>query len=215
MLNWEMLVDKYSLATEVTGIVHCGAHQVEEASRYAELGVPVWWIEANPALADTIRTRLAAYTDQQLIMALLADKDNRDMVLHISGPDYAGSSSVLEWGTHTTFSPLRWVDHVTLKSRTLDSLWEEHGFVKANMVVTDLQGLDPVVLAAGMCLLEQCQFVMCEVNKAQVYQGCVEFDDLVQMMAKIDPGPPFEVAEICWVGDQNWGDCLFARADLL
>lgn len=221
LLDFDALAAKYRMTEAhtygpaVRGVVHCGAHEAEERETYNRVfgpDIPVWWIEANPQMEATIRANLEPYPNQHLIMALLADTDGEDMALHISGPEYAGSSSVLEWGSHKEFSPLRWVDHVWLKTRTLDSLWEEHDhFDGANLVVTDLQGLDGLVLSAGMSLLEQTEFVMCEVNRAQVYKGCMEVDALNAMLAAVDPGPPFVPVETYWEGTQNWGDQLLVR----
>lgn len=212
MLDWNYLVDKYDFAHRITGVVHCGAHEVEERDAYSALDIPVWWIEANPQLIPEIEARLVDYPKQQIIQALLADKAGQDMTFHISGPGYRGSSSVLEWGTHRTFSPLDWVDHVKLTSTTLNDLWLAHnGFPGANMAVTDLQGLDGAVLSAAGCLLEQCQYVYMECNRAQVYQGCMEIDEVDRMLGDVDPGPGFRRVETHWVGDQDWGDCLFER----
>ncbi len=210
LLNWDLLVEQYGLADKVTGIVHCGAHLCEEAPSYNDLSAPVWWIEANPNLRAEIETALAPYPDQHLIEALLADVDDQDMTLHISGPDYRGSSSVLDWGTHRTFSPLDWVDHVKGISRTLDSLWAEHGFAGANMLVTDLQGMDGAALRGAGRFLEQVDFVMCEVNATQVYVGCMEIDEVDALLAAVAP-VPFQRVETYWVGDQGWGDGFYSR----
>lgn len=213
MMDWPYLVKKYRLDRNVTGVVHCGAHTAEEAPDYAQIGVPVWWIEANPNLTARIEAAIAPYPEQRLISALLYDVDGQDVTLNVSGPGYDGSSSVLDWGTHRTFSDLEWVDSVTRRSVTLNTLWETvcAGFPGANMLVTDLQGADGMVLSAAGCLLEQVQFVMCEVNTDEVYQGCMRLPDLDALLASVDPGPGFDRVETLMCGDQGWGDALYLR----
>ena len=141
MLDWASLRRKYNFA-QVNGIVHLGAHLAEEAPSYAELGnVPVWWVEANPGVFDKIREALKPYPRQTLIEALITDVDGEERKFNVTNYD-GMSSSVLEFGTHPTFSPdTVWVEHLTLPTRTLDSLVAEHD-IKANMLVMDLQGAE-------------------------------------------------------------------------
>jgi FkbM family methyltransferase len=207
LMDWEQMCLKYDFAHKVTGILHCGAHIAEEAGRYAQLDVPVWWVEANPNLTAEILHNLAPFPKQHLISALLADVDGEKMTLHISGPDYRGSSSVLEWGTHKQFSPLRWVDHVICQSRTLDSLHRQVGFADVNMVVTDLQGMDGAVLRGGMGLLKQVDWIMSEGNVDEVYVGCMQLPEFDAMLSV----EGFERVEIHLVGQQGWGDVLYRR----
>ncbi len=136
--------------------------------------------------------------------------------MNISGPGYRGSSSILEWGTHKEYSPLGTVDTVVLPSTTLDDLWRAHGgFPGVNMLVTDLQGADGMVMRAGMRLIEQVNWIMCEVNTADVYVGCMQLPELDAMLAAVNPGPGFERVETHMVvdarGEQGWGDCLYRR----
>jgi FkbM family methyltransferase len=203
-MDWPTLVARYDLGRTVTGILHCGAHLAEEAPDYDQLGCAVWWIEGNPELIPEIEAALAPYPHQAVIGALLSAEDDEELVLHISGPDYRGSSSVLEWGTHRTFSPLHTVKDIPLRTRTIDSLVAEHGIEGVNMVCTDLQGVDLRVLRGAAELLESVQFVMSEVNTDRVYVGCDLFGDWLEYLT----GFGFVEAERHMVGNQGWGDCL-------
>ena len=203
MLDWATLVRKYNLRGEVNGVLAVGAHLAEEAPAYAELNVPVWWVEANPGVFDKIRKALKPYPRQKLIEALITDVDGEERKFNVTNYD-GMSSSVLEFGTHPTFSPdTVWVDHLTLPTRTLDSLVDEHE-IKANMLVMDLQGAEGLALKGAAKLIESLDYVYSEFNIAEVYIGCVKLDEMDRILHD------FERVETT-PAPNGWGDCLFVR----
>lgn len=212
MLDWDVLVDRYRLVGRVTGVLHLGAHLAEEAANYAQLGVPVWWVEGNPRVLPQLEEALAPYPEQHLIHALLSEVDGAEAVFHVSNYD-GMSSSVLPFGTHPTFSPdTVFVEDVALTTRTVDSLAEEHGITGVNLVVTDLQGCDLRVLRGARRLLAGVEWVMSEVNDAEVYEGCDMVWDQDAYLAEFG----LWRKETHWVappstGPQHWGDGLWAR----
>jgi FkbM family methyltransferase len=208
MMNWPNLVKKYRLAGRVTGVLHCGAHRAEEAADYTILmpvrRTPVWWVEANPKLLPELECTLADFPGQRLIHALLGPVDGEELTLNLTGP-YTGSSSVLEFGTHPTFSPdVKMVGSVTMTTRSIDSLVKEHGIV-CNMLVMDLQGFEGPVLKGAAELLPQIDFVMSEINCKEVYKGCTRVETLDAMLTD------FVRVETLWQGEQGWGDGLWVR----
>jgi FkbM family methyltransferase len=207
MMDWDHLVSKYSLARHVTGVLHCGAHLAEEAPDYDRAfgpDVPVWWVEGNPAVFAKITGTLVSYPNQHLVCALLADIDWGEREFHVTNYD-GMSSSLLRFGTHPTFSPdTVFVNHLVLPTRTVDSLVAEHG-IAANMLVMDLQGAEGLCLAGAKDLLPSLDFVMSEVNKVEVYEGCVMVDELDRVLKD------FDRVETLWVSDFGWGDGLWIR----
>ena len=209
MMDWVALCEKYHLPDHVTGVLHCGAHLAEEAADYDEAfgpGACVWWIEANPGVVGQIRETLRPYPNQFLIAALLADVDGEEREFHVTNYD-GMSSSLLEFGTHPEFSPdTVFVRHLRMKTHTVDTVIAGLPGIEAiNMLVMDLQGAEGMCLAGAKGLLPSIDFVMSEVNKAEVYKGCVKVDELDRVLSD------FDRVETLWVSNFGWGDALWVR----
>ncbi len=208
LMDWDHLRRTYRLAERVTGVLHCGAHLGEEAREYDEAfgpDVPVWWVEGNPAVFDKITAALRPYPSQHLVRALLADVDGDRRQFHVTNKD-GMSSSLLEFGTHATLHPdTVFVEHLTLPTRTVDSLVAELGITGVNLLVMDLQGAEGLCLAGASELLPSIDFVMSEVNASELYIGNVMVGELDRMLQG------FERTETQWFADFGWGDGWWVR----
>lgn len=197
------LVTKYGM--DIRGVLHVGAHLVEERDQYEQCHVgPVTWCEANPAVIPTIQETLAAYPNQRIVQALIYSQDGVELDFHVS--NYEGmSSSILEWGTHPSFSPdTVWVEHLRLPTMTIDTLTELYD-VKANMLVMDIQGAELHALQGARRFMEGVDYVLSEVNDADVYLQCARVEQIDAALAG------FDRVETHWVADQKWGDMLAVR----
>jgi FkbM family methyltransferase len=180
----------------------------EEAPDYDQAfgsDVPVWWVEGNPAVFAKITAALSPYPNQHLIRALLADVDGDRREFHVSNND-GMPSSLLHFGTHATMHPETvFVEHLTLCTRTVDSLVAEHQITGVNLLVMDLQGAEGLCLAGATGLLASLDFVMSEVNESEVYVGAVMVDELDRILSD------FERTATLWVADFGWGDGWWVR----
>jgi FkbM family methyltransferase len=191
-----------------TGILHLGAHTAEEAPMYMQnFGpVPVWWVEANPRMIPVITRRLRRFPSQRVLQSLIYEEDGVELPFNVTNMGGL-SSSILEFGTHTSFSPeIRFVEKVTLPTRTVDSLVEEHGIV-ANFLNMDLQGAELHAIKGATKFLRGVDYILTEVNKAEVYKGCAR----VQQLDKYFKAYGLNRVKTFWVGDQGWGDALYVR----
>lgn len=204
LMSFPDLVDRYSL--KIHGVVHAGAHLAEEAPLYQELGVgPVTWIEGNPLVIVKLAGILEAYPGQRLIQALLWEEDGIEKTFNVTNYD-GMSSSLLEFGTHPTFSPdTVFVDHLMLHTRTIDSIASDVGGLEANFLNMDLQGVEGPVLRGASKFLKQIDYIITEVNCAEVYVGATQISELDEILSE------FERVETYWVPNQNWGDSLYCR----
>ena len=212
MLDFDRLMTEYDM--KVYGVLHAGAHLAEEAPDYARHGIDrVWWVEANPAVRDEILANLTPFPGQSLVQALIWDADGVDLGFNITNYD-GMSSSVYPFGTHPTFSPdTVFVDRITLTTKTIRTIWLENS-VSANLLVMDLQGAEGPALRGAGAFLDSVDYVITEVNDAQVYEGCTQVEEIDALL------PDFERVETYWVapestGPQGWGDSLLVRRDLL
>jgi FkbM family methyltransferase len=207
LMDLAALTKKYGIAP--TGVLHLGAHLAEEAGDYARLypRTTVHWVEANPAVHAKIAAKLRRYHRQQLIPALIADVDDEVRPFHVTNYD-GMSSSLLEFGTHPEFSPdTVFVDHLELPTTTVDTLVASFG-ITADFLVMDLQGAELMALRGATQFLHGVRWVMSEVNKAEVYVGCAQVDELDELLA----GYGLERVETHWVGEQGWGDAAWIKS---
>jgi hypothetical protein len=117
------------------------------------------------------------------------------------------SSSVLAFGTHPTFSPdTVFVKEEVLLSATLDRLVAENRITGCNFLSMDLQGAEMLCLRGATKFMESVDYVMSEVNTAEVYVGCAKLPELDEFLAG------FTRVATHMVGEQGWGDALWLRS---
>lgn len=207
LMDFKKVFKQYSL--NINGLLHVGAHYAEEAELYYRHKVgPVWWVEANPAVKDTIKRNIKRYPKQKLIEALVFSEDGVEKEFNVT--NYGGmSSSIYEFGTHTDFSPdIHFEKKLTLTTKTIDTLWEENE-IEANFMNMDLQGAEGPALRGATYILPFLDYVMTEVNKEEVYVGCTQVSEIDEILHE------FDRVETFWVPGQGWGDALYIRRSIL
>lgn len=188
----------------ITGILHCGGHLAEEAASYDRLGMKnVVWVEANSDNIPLIQQVVAPY-GHDVIQALIADVSDEERVFHITNYQ-SMSSSLLEFGTHTQFSPdTIFVEHRTLQTSTIDRLMSLNPemFAGINTLVADLQGAELLALKGATEFLKQVKYCYLEVNTAEVYLGAAQLDELNKFLGS-------EPVVVKMVPGQGWGDAIY------
>lgn len=198
------LVDRYDM--QITGVLHIGAHEAEEAKAYRRLHIKnVWWIEANPELIPNLQAILRRFPGNNLLQAVVTDKDGEEVTFHVT--NNMQSSSVLEFGTHPLVSPDVFFTHdLTLQTATVDTLAREHG-ISANFMNLDIQGAELLALKGAEEFLEQVDYIYTEINVDELYVDCVRLKDLSKWLALRG----FSLKEKAMAGQAGWGDALYIR----
>lgn len=207
LMDFNKVYKKYKL--QINGVLHVGAHYAEEAKLYSDHKAgPVWWVEANPEVQGLIKSNLRGFPNQTLIEALVFSEDNIEKDFNVT--NYGGmSSSIYEFGTHTSFSPdIHFEKTLKLKTKTLNTIWEEN-YIEANFLNMDLQGAEGPALLGADKIIDKLDYVMTEVNKDQVYVDCTQIGEIDEILSD------FKRVETFWVGNQGWGDALYIRKTLL
>ncbi len=208
LMSFSELVSAYNIEN-VTGVLHLGAHLAEEAETYASVlgdDISVIWVEANPGVKEQIEAKLERFPTQRLISALIYDQDGLGIPFNVTNYD-GMSSSVLQFGTHPEFSPdTVFVETITLPTRTVDSLVEEYNIV-ASFLSMDLQGAELLALKGAKVFLEHVEWVLTEVNRADVYLDCARVEELDAFLGSYN----MERVETYWVPGQDWGDALYQK----
>ncbi len=90
------------------------------------------------------------------------------------------------------------VDHLTLCTRTVDSLVAEHQITGISLLVMDLGGAEGLCLARGHRLVGVAR--LRDERGRRVYVGAVMVDALDRILSD------YERTETLWVADFGWGD---------
>lgn len=200
LLNLQNLHDKYKM--NVKGVLHIGAHFGEENSIYDELNYPNRiFFEPLKKNFDVLRQNI---TEWPLInIALGASKQSKEM--YVESANNGQSSSLLKPKLHLQQYP-----HITFSEKenvlvdTLDNVLEDKE--SYNFINMDVQGYELEVLKGATESLKHIDYLMCEVNQAEVYEGCCMVDELDSFLSSYK----FKRVETSWDGI-TWGDAFYVK----
>ncbi len=199
--------DLLFLSNKVTGIIHIGAHKLEELPDYLKGNIKrIIWIEANPEKYQFIDERLQRF--EKMTLGKFAAGRKYDS-LNLNLANNGQSSSLLEFGTHKISYPdINYLSKIVVKTKPLDN-WLDENFEDKhlyNFINIDIQGFELEALRGMHKQLKVAQYVYLEVNYEQVYKGCSQLEDIDTFLSNF---------RFVRVGmrrtDKGWGDAIYAK----
>lgn len=189
-------------------ILHIGAHLAEERNSYKIFGnVFTIWIEAQPELCEKLRVELNPRYNR-IIEAAIWNENDLPLKLHVSSNSQ--SSSLLEPGTHITDYPsISFEQEIEVKTKRVDSLISSEEM--PNFLNIDIQGAESQAIESLGELIGKVKYFFIEVNKREVYKGCILVKDLDKQLSKLG----FRRVTTRWVYKKGWGDALYIRRKAL
>lgn len=210
LIDFRKLFPRYNIKPK--GVLHLGANVGEEAPVYDELGIKnVIWVEANPEVYEKLVINVSGFGHR--CFNFCVGDENKDTVLHVSN-NGSQSSSVLDLGTHKIQHPdVHYTHDIVVPMMRLDSFFsyvpsqsERYDLKYIDFLNLDLQGFELNALRGMGDLLRQFKWIYTEVNKAEVYKGCAQVQDLDLFLN----GFGFKRVETApWIGD--WSDALYIK----
>ena len=193
---------KYNM--KVSGVLHVGGHYGEECTAYRTQGyTPVYWIEADSTSIPNLKKAVERY-GQHVIEALVSDVPG-DVTFNVA--NNGQSSSILEFGTHSNEHPdVVFTGAKTLTATTIDILAEEGIIGPCNFMNLDIQGAELMALKGGEKYLEGVDYIYTEVNRKELYKGCVLLPELDRWLSQ----KGFTRVEL-EMTIHGWGDALYVR----
>lgn len=189
-----------------TGVLHIGAHAGEEARAYERSGIhKVWWIEANPALLENLRSEVDRYSGHGVIEAVVDAVDDQPVEFYVTNS--SESSSLLDLGTHRQHYPEIDVERtVHLRTITVDTLAGRHDFSGINFINLDIQGAELRAMRGAVDTLARVDYVYTEVNRESVYRDCALVGEIDEFLGQLG----LTRVKTVWSG-AGWGDALYVR----
>ena len=196
------------------GVVHAGAHLVQERELYKELNMePVLWIEAHPLTSVTAKSLLENYPEQKVINAALWKKSGELVDLFEAGNE-GSSSSLLDLGLITASHPQVVArKKISVKTQTLAEILELNKTFTLNMdfLLIDTQGAESQVIEGLGGQIRQFKYIFAEVSIRELYTGTMLFQDFTELLREKE----FELLCSQINSTTGWGDALFVRKDIL
>ena len=188
---------------DIKGIIHIGGHYGEELQDYIDNGIQ------NIMVFEPLNGNFNVLSDKAANLnaniegfqvALGAKKGTATMYV---SDNEKQSSSILKPKVHLTHHPhVKFPTTEEVEVHTLDS----YNCGNYNFINMDVQGFELEVLKGGTKVLEQVNYVYCEVNRDEVYENNAYVEEIDEFLAQYG----MERMETDWAGD-IWGDALYIK----
>lgn len=203
LINFTDLFKRYNM--DIKGVVHIGAHYGEEIQDYVSRGIQnITVFEPLSGNFNILFQRLQNVNAdiQGYQVALGSEKGTATMYL---SSNEAQSSSILKPKEHLDHHPDVTFDGTEEVEVDLLDNYDLRG---ANFMNVDVQGYELEVFKGGKKTLEQIDYLYCEVNRGEMYEGNPMVEDLDEYLGEYG----FERVETNWPADYyKWGDALYIK----
>jgi len=203
LINFTTIFQKYNM--NIKGIVHIGAHYGEELQDYVDSGIQEMVVFEPLScnfniLQEKVKNVNANIQGHQV--ALGSKKGTATMYLSSNS---AQSSSILKPKQHLELHP-----DVTFNGteEVEVDLLDNYSVGECNFINIDVQGYELEVFRGGKKTLEQIDYIYCEVNRGEVYEGNAFIEEIDEYLSTYG----FERVETKWPESYyTWGDALYIK----
>lgn len=201
LLDFDKLVKKYNL--RIKGVIQIGAHYGEEHQLYRKNGIEkIVYFEPLSKNFEVLKERIG---DDATLFKLALGNDTTFVDMYVETANNGQSSSILKPKLHTIQYPHIVFDQKeTVKMTKLDEV--DFDFTDYNLINIDVQGYELEVFKGSISVLNGVDFIITEVNRDEVYEGCTKINDLDNFLLRFN----FHRVETTWDG-QTWGDAFYVK----
>lgn len=204
ILSFTRMVNKYNM--DIKGIIHIGAHHGQEIEEYIDNGVQdILMFEPVSHNFEILQEKLKdANANIQAYQVALGNEEKEGVTMYLSDNNLI-SSSVLKPKVHLQLHPgVGFPGTEEVEMQRLDSFSEDTK--NFNFINMDVQGYELEVLKGGAETLKHVDYVYCEINRDELYEGNAFVEDLDEFLKDYN----MERVETDWSGTL-WGDALYVR----
>lgn len=201
LLNLENLKEKYNL--NIKGVLHIGAHVGQEFNTYQKLGIEnVMFFEPIESTFNRLKNNVG--NNAILINSALGNIEG-EVEMFTETINEGQSSSVLQPDYHLVQHP-----NIQFNGREKVKITKLDNFINTknnyNFINVDVQGYELEVFRGGSEFLNSIDYIMTEVNRAELYKGCAKIEELDEFLNSYG----FERVETTWDGG-TWGDAFYVK----
>ena len=207
LIPFSELQKKYDM--QINGILHVGAHNCEELMAYIQNGVEkekTYWVEAMENKVTLMKQKYG--DDFHIYQAVIDEVDDKMVTFNIT--NNGESSSILEFGSHSTHHPhVKVTSTENLTTTRLDTLIEKQNIPieNINFINLDIQGVELRALKSMEKYLKHIKYIYSEVNTEQVYKDCAIIHDIDGFLFKHG----FKRTETRIYEQYGWGDAFYVK----
>jgi len=205
LIEFSYLCEKYKFIPR--GIIHIGAHDLEEQNSYLSKGVNrIVWIEGNSDLVEKNQSKVDGI-NQQLFNGIIYSEDDLDLDFNIT--NNTQSSSVLNFSKHREYHPeVKFIETRKVKTVTIQTILGNNKIPpdEFDFINLDIQGVELRALKGFGKYLENIKYIYTEINSGEVYQGNDTIKDLDDYLENFG----FERVE-SRMTPFEWGDAFYIR----
>lgn len=199
LLDLHALVRKHKL--RIKGVVHAGAHHGEEYKDYTRYTRNVIFIEPAKEAIEVLKLK---FPQVKLYECALGASETT-LTLNTEKHNKGQSNSLLKPAKHLEQYPdIIFDDSQTVNVNKLDNLGFDRNYF--NFLAMDIQGYELEALKGATWTLDHIDYIYCEVNRDEVYEGCARVEQLDEYLKKWN----FQRIETNW-GGGTWGDALYIK----
>ena len=208
-----MLLDFNRLETEfgmnMEGVIHIGAHHGQEVESYLGKGVGnILLFEPQPSCFNIL---LEKFCDEESVLVenLALGSENHRTTMYTETANMGQSSSLLKPCMHIEQYPhIVFNGQVEVDVVRLDDYFESNSIDSSlyNTINIDVQGYELEVFKGAEETLQNIDYIITEINRAEVYEGCAKSEDLDEFLGSL--GFTRKVTD--WAG-WTWGDAFYSK----
>lgn len=205
LISFTNLYKKYNM--DIKGIVHIGAHYGEEIQEYVDNGIQnITVFEPLTKNFDVLTKRMQNINANVSGHQVALGSSKGTAVMYLSS-NQAQSSSILKPKQHLELHPDVSFDGT---EEVEVCILDDYDFGDANFINIDVQGYELEVFKGGKKTLEQIDYIYCEVNRDEVYEGNPLVEEVDQFLSTYG----FNRVETKWPEKYyTWGDALYIKKE--
>ncbi len=200
LLDLESLSIKHDL--KINGVIHIGAHYGEENQIYDKLKIQNrMFFEPLKKNFEVLKSNISNFP----IFNLALGNETGQIKMFTESRNNGQSSSILRPKIH-----LKQYPHIVFDGEEVVEIIKlddfDYNHYKFNFINIDVQGYELEVFKGGKNVLKSIDYILSEVNNAEVYENCVNVLELDVFLGEFG----FERVETNWEGG-TWGDAFYIK----
>ena len=190
---------------KIRGILHIGAHHLQERSAYHNLGVTnIIWIEGCKAIYDEGKRM---FPHERIYNEVISDVDGKEVDFIVT--NNGESSSILELDLHKKEHPhVHEVRREKVKTKTVSTFIKENNIDinGYNFLNIDIQGNELPALKGMGDNLAKFDYLYLEVNTKHLYKDCGLLNEINEYVSKYG----FSLVKL-EMTKYGWGDGFYMK----